>query len=554
MLQPPSDGPHDPRYEPMIKVLNSDQMRACDAAAIEGYRIPSVVLMENAGSQVVETMIDWFGEAQPFSIAVVCGKGNNGGDGLVIARHLHNLGREVLVYMLAPTDQIKGDPGTNLRIVEALGIEVVECAGKPIDFSGFDCIVDAVLGTGLACAARAPMADAIEAINSSGVPVVSVDLPSGLSSDSGRIPGATVAADLTVTLAAPKLCCVLGPAEELCGDLVVVDIGIPHEVIDGVEDAVQLLTPAHCARLLRARESDSHKGTFGHVLIVAGALGTTGAAALTANAATRSGAGLVTVATPERVYPIVAAKLDEPLVKPLPDSNKGELGAGAENSILELCATVDVLALGPGIGTSEEVVAVVEEVLSVAEVPAVIDADGLNAYAGRAEQLRSGAPRILTPHPGEAARLLGRSTAEVQEDRIGTALQLAELTGAVVVLKGHRTVIADSDGRVAINPTGNPGMATGGSGDVLAGLIAGWLAQDEVAHGPTESRSTRAEIRGFSAACLGTFLHGLAGDRAAKNLGEISLAAGDLLGELPSAIESIRAGVHDLVDLEAAGD
>jgi len=523
----------------MIKLLTAEQMRRCDRAAIEDYGIPDVVLMENAGTQVVEAMHEFL-DGIPGRVTVCCGKGNNGGDGLVVARHLHNQGVDVRVVLFAGADELEGSPATNLGIVEALGLELVEipdadawerrrpALGAP------DCVVDALFGTGIEGALRGHYGDVVRAVADAGVPVVAVDLPSGLETDSGEVPGPAVRADLTVTLAAPKLCHVLPPAESLCGALVVADIGIPERVLRGVDDAVSLLSPIYAALLVPPRSPDSHKGTYGRVLIVAGSPGTTGAASLTALGALRGGAGLVTVATPHSVYPVVASQLTEALVHPVSAGEDEGLASAAVDEIRELASGVDVLALGPGLGTAPETVDAIRALLRDAAVPAVVDADGLNALAGALDVLEDApAPRILTPHPGEMARLMETDTGSIQGDRLGHARTLASDTGATVVLKGHRSVIAAPQGDVALNPTGNPGMASGGAGDVLTGLVAALLGQS---------------LDPVSAAHLGVFAHGLAGDIASEAVGEIALVAGDLVDHLPDVFARLERILDDELD------
>lgn len=518
----------------MIKVLDTARMQACDRAAIEKYRIPGVVLMENAGLQVLDAIVEHFKGQLPLSAAVLCGKGNNGGDGFVVARHLHNLGHEVVVYLFGDADALVGDAARNHQMAAAIGVPIVAVTEAQAwtdlaaGLSRFDCVVDAMLGTGLQSAARGVIADAIGAVNASGVPVVAVDLPSGLAADTGALVGDAIVADLTVTFAAPKCCHLLAPASERCGDLTVGDISIPAAVMEAVEPALWLLEPEDCVALLEPRQPDAHKGSYGRVLVLAGSPGTAGAAVLAAQGALRGGAGLVHVACPESVYSLIGAQLTEALVHSVPADAAGGVGTAASGAIERLLQMTDVMALGPGLGTSEETVALVRELAARAECPAVIDADGLNALVGELQSL-NGAPgaRILTPHPGEAARLLGRSSESIQADRPAAVRELSERTGAVVVLKGHRTLTCPPGGVPIVNPTGNPGMATGGTGDVLTGLIAALLAQG---------------LEPLVAAWSGVYLHSLAGDEAAAQVGEISLLAGDVIEALPAAFAQALHG------------
>lgn len=522
----------------MIKILNTAQIQTCDRVAIDDYGIPELVLMENAGTQVVEAMEEFFGSDAPGSVAVCCGKGNNGGDGLVVARHLYNLGLDVRAYLFSSADQLDGSPATNFKMAQALGVPITEIPDAEAwkrhfaALESYDCVVDALFGTGITGGLRGHYGEVVDAINAAGAAVVAVDVPSGLSADSGEVEGPVVDADLTVTFAAAKLCHVLSPAEDYCGEIYVVDIGIPEASIATIDDAVLMITPEHCADLLLPRASDTHKGTYGRVLVVAGAPGTTGAAVLSAQGALRGGAGLVTVAAPDSVYPIIAGQVTEALVRPLPSaSDGGGLALDAVDEVLELVGSTDVLAIGPGVGTSAETAEAVRQIVGQAGVPTVIDADGLNALAGNLDLVaKAGAPRILTPHPGEMARLLECSTGDVQSDRLASARRLATESDALVVLKGHRTVLAHPAGSLVLNPTGNPGMATGGSGDVLTGLIAAFLAQ---------------RMEPGSAAELGVFVHGAAGDLAVDELGEVALIAGDLVDLLPDVFLSLRAELEE---------
>jgi len=511
----------------MIKVLDTALMQACDRAATEQYRIPGLLLMENAGLQALDAIVEHFGGHAPLSSLVLCGRGNNGGDGLVVARHLHGLGHEVAVVLFGKVAELAGDAALNAQIAAAIGVPILEAQDEAAwtalaaGLSGYDCIVDAMLGTGLRSAPRGVIVLAIESVNAAGVPVIAVDLPSGLSADDGAIPGVAVAADMTVTFAAPKCCHLLAPAERLCGELVVADIGIPRQVMERVEPTLWLVEPGDPRGLLAARVPDSHKGDFGRVLLLAGATGTAGAAVLAAEAALRGGAGLVHVACPQPVYPAIAAQLTEALVHPLPVQEDTGLGTLAGEAFATLRASADVLAVGPGLGTAASTQSLVRRVAIECEQPMVIDADGLNALAGAVDDLRGAAgPRLLTPHPGEAARLLGTDTASVQLDRPAAVRELADRSGAVILLKGHRSLTCAPAGRPVINPSGNPGMASGGSGDVLTGLLVALLAQG---------------LEPPVAAWAGAYLHGLAGDLAAEENGQVGLVAGDLIEWLPTA-------------------
>ncbi len=510
-----------------MRVLNSAQMREADRRTIDDIGIPSLVLMENAGRQTVAAIEAMYTDLMERHVAVLCGRGNNGGDGFVVARTLVQRGVEVTVFLFGRVQDVRGDARTNLEILGRLGLTVIEVADSQaweLHFSEFgDCtlVVDAIFGTGL----NAPLTGLIESVvadvNASGIPVVSVDLPSGLSADSSDTNGPCVAANLTVALAAPKLPLVLPPAETHAGDIVIADIGIPTELIDAIEGPrIDLLTRGPLRELISPRAADSHKGDYGHVLIVAGSRGKTGAAHLAAVGALRSGAGLVTVATPSTCQPIVAALGAEYMTEALREIDGG-IDADETERVLEMAR--DVIAVGPGLGRTDRTQAFVRQLLDRATAPLVIDADGLNAFAADPDRLvgREGRDVIITPHPGEMARLVGMSTHEVQSSRLEIARNFAGAHHVYVVLKGHRTLIATPDEKIFINPTGNPGMATGGTGDVLTGMIAGWLAQ----------------LLDAEAACkLAVYLHGMAGDLAETDNGEVGMTAGDLVRHIGGAI------------------
>jgi NAD(P)H-hydrate epimerase len=513
-------------------VLNSTQMREADRRAIDEIGIPSLVLMENAGRQVVAAMEAMHGDLGEQQIAVLCGRGNNGGDGLVVARTLLQLGVTVSVFLLGQVSDVRGDARSNLEILGRLGLSVVEIADSQaweLHFSEVrECslIVDAIFGTGL----NAPVSGLIESViadvNASGLTVVSIDLPSGLSADSPDPIGASIEADTTVALGAPKLPLVLPPGETRAGDIVIADIGIPAEVIEGVGGAwVALLTKGEMRASLTPRASDSHKGDYGRVLIVAGSRGKTGAAHLAASGALRSGAGLVTVATPAGCLPTVAGMGAEYMTEAL-DELEGGLDPQGVDRLLEMAR--DVIAIGPGLGQAPGTRRFVRALVDRATAPLVIDADGLNAFAADPDALagREGRDVIITPHPGEMARLVGMSTDEVQASRLEIARNFAVGHHVYVVLKGHRTLVATPGGKVFINPTGNPGMATGGTGDVLTGMVAAWVAQ----------------LLDAEAACkLAVYLHGLAGDLAAAEEGEVSMTSMDVANHIGRAVLDVAA-------------
>ena len=511
-----------------MRILTAAQMREADRFTIEEIGIPSLVLMENAGRQVVAAIEAAYEEQLAGRVAVLCGRGNNGGDGVVVARTLLQRGIDAAVFVVGSLADVRGDARVNLDILGRLGVTVVEINDEQSwelhfsEVSQCTLLVDAIFGTGLRSALSGMMETVIADINASDIPIVSIDVPSGLSADTAHLIGDCVQASMTVTLAAPKMPLVLPPAEAYAGDVVIADIGIPPEVIDGLDGPhVELLTPEQLRDVVEPRAADSHKGDFGRVTVVAGSRGKTGAAHLAAVAALRSGAGLVTIATPASCQPIVASMAAEFMTEPLGESEAGTVCGGSVERVLEL--PHDVMACGPGLGRTPDAGEFVRALLDRATVPLVLDADALTVLADDPGRLTGREERdvIITPHPGEMARLIGSSVEEVQANRIQVATDFATTHRVYVVLKGHRTIIATPEGRAFINPTGNPGMATGGTGDVLTGMIAAWLAQ----------------LLDAEAACrLAVFLHGAAGDLAEAELGQSAMIASDLLDELGNAL------------------
>ncbi len=515
-----------------MRVLNSAQMREADRRTIEEIGIPSLVLMENAGRQAVAAMEAMYNDLSERQVAVLCGRGNNGGDGFVIARTLLQRDVDVSVFVVGRVSDVRGDARVNLEILGRLGLTVVEIADGQaweLHFSEIsDCtlIVDAIFGTGLNAPLSGLMETVVADVNGSGIPVVSVDLPSGLSADSAEPIGKSIEAALTVTLAAPKLPLVLPPAETRAGDIVIADIGIPSELLETIEGPrLELLTRGTLRELVSPRSADSHKGDFGRVLVIAGSRGKTGAAHLAALGALRSGAGLVTIATPAGCQSILAAMAPEYMTEALDERPDGLDPSGVDRA-LEMAR--DVIALGPGLGQAPATREFVRSLVDRATMPLVIDADGLNAFGDDPDRLggREGRDVIITPHPGEMGRLIGMSADEVQASRLEIARNFAVAHHLYVVLKGHRTLIATPDEKVFINPTGNPGMATGGTGDVLTGMIAAWLAQ----------------LLDAEAACkLAVYLHGMAGDLAEADDGEVSMTSVDLAGHIGDAVLELTA-------------
>lgn len=516
-----------------MRVLNTQQMREADRRTIDEIGIPSIVLMENAGRQAVAAMEAAFEDLPTTHVGVVCGRGNNGGDGFVVARTLVQRGVETSVFLLGSVADVRGDARTNLEVLGRIGLTVVEITNAQewelhfSEISQCELIVDAILGTGFHGQLSGLLETVVADLNGLGVPIVAIDLPTGVSADTPEVEGEAIEASMTVTLGAPKIPLVLPPADSHSGDLVIADIGIPIPVLDDVDGPyLELLTRERMRELVPARAADSHKGDFGRVLIVAGSVGRSGAAHLAAIGALRSGAGLVTVATPRSCLPIVAAMAPEYMTDALEETAAGTIDYAALDRVLDFKA--DVIAVGPGLGQSPATTAFVQGLLEKAGVPLILDADALNAFSGDPERLvgRDGLDVVITPHPGEMARLLNLSVEAVQHDRLRHATDFAARHRVHVVLKGHRTVIASPDHRTFINLTGNSGMATGGTGDLLTGMIAAWFGQ----------------LLDAEAACkLAVYLHGSAGDLAEADEGEVALVAGDVAARLGDAVLELTA-------------
>jgi hydroxyethylthiazole kinase-like uncharacterized protein yjeF len=508
-----------------MKILSAAQMRDIDRLTIQAG-IPGMILMENAAHRVVEHMERRFAPLSKHRIVVFCGKGNNGGDGLAIARQLHTRFRpRSLDVVLASSPTLPmGEAGLNLDMLHASGIDVQENITPGMRHATL--IVDALLGTGMAGAPKDRPLELINEINS-GFPyakVVAVDVPSGMVSDAADSPGPIARADTTVTFTAPKMCHVLAPNCDRCGELVIAPIGSnPALFEDEPLVFLSLVEPRWFGHLFAPRSRSAHKGAYGHVLVVAGSLGKTGAASMAGIAALRAGAGLVTVASAASAINGISAHAPELMTEPLTETDAGSVAARAYAAVETLAARKTIVAAGPGMGTDPDTITFCQTLFERMALPAVFDADAINSLIG--PYVRPGGPRILTPHPGEMARLVGGSIEQVQADRIGIARAVALDRDVTIVLKGQRTVIAFPDGRVWINPTGSPAMATGGTGDILTGMIAGLMAQHQ------------AEADYAIGAAV--WLHGRAGELGAAAIGESSLVATDLLRFLPEAIREL---------------
>jgi hydroxyethylthiazole kinase-like uncharacterized protein yjeF len=515
-----------------MKLVTASEMRELDRRAIQDLGIPSLVLMENAGRTTYRVLRREF-PGLPGDVAVLAGPGNNGGDGFVVARYLAGAGVPVAVFLLGSRDRLSPDARVNFEILARLGLPVAEVlteadlnpALRRLARAGL--IVDALLGTGLNSPVKGLMAALIERLNQLQAPVLAVDIPTGLSADTGAVLGVALKARVTVTYGWPKLGQVLPPGRDYVGRLWQADIGIPPSLAGA--SPLELADASEMLALLPPRAFASHKGAFGHLLVLAGSVGKTGAAALAAEAALRAGAGLVTLGVPASLNDILEGKLTEAMTLPLPEAPGARaLGAAAWGPIQEFLEEKFTLALGPGLGTHPETRDLVRRLAQDLPQPMVIDADGLNNLAGAAEALKDAAgPRILTPHPGEMARLLGLTTPAVQARRLDLARETAARFGVTLVLKGAQTVVAAPDGRASLNATGNPALASGGTGDVLTGLIGGLLAQG---------------LAPWDAARLGVFLHGLAADYFVSRRGPRGLIAGDLLAVLPRTLMEFTRG------------
>ena len=510
-----------------MRVLTVREIRDLDRRAIEETGIPGLVLMENAALAVADAIGERFAAAE--HVGILCGPGNNGADGLAVARQLDARGYRVTVLQAAFGREASADARAQRAILAALGVEVTDLAAGagPASLAalgGADVVVDALFGSGLSRPLEGDAARLCEALSALGPPVVAVDLPSGLDGDRGQPIGPHVRATLTVTFAAPKPALVLPPACDSCGELVVGDLG--HRLDEGGgPGALHLLVGEELARTIVPREPDAHKGSYGHVLIVAGSRGKGGAAVLAARASVTGGAGLTTVAAPAELLPALVVACPEAMGVALAGGPEGAIGEGDVDRLLAAAEERTTVAVGPGLGRAPGTAAAIRRFVAAVERPLVLDADGLDAFAGRLDELAGRrAPSVLTPHPGELGKLLGRPAAEIQAARLESAREAARRSGAVVVLKGRRSVIATPDGEAWVNPTGNPGMASGGSGDVLTGLLAARLAQgEEAAH----------------ASCLAVYWHGAAGDLARIRGGGPAVPAGALVATLGRAWDAL---------------
>lgn len=502
-----------------MKIVTAEQMKSIDRRATERFGVPSIVLMENAAMAVADAMFEQYADAE--RVALFCGTGQNGGDGFAVARHLENRGVVPIIFVVGDRKRCSGDAATNLTICERLALPMYDVADSEsledalVHAGDADVVIDAIFGTGLHRAPEGIYAETIRSMNELGLPIVSVDLPSGMNASAAQPFDPCIRAAVTVTFAAPKICHVFDPAAIECGEVIVADISIPSAAIDDENITIALTTVNEIRPYLAPRLAATHKGTYGHVAIVAGSPGKSGAAVLCARGAIRTGAGLVTVITDREAAIAVNASSTESMTVPL------DLLSSLPE-VLRFVAERTVAVVGPGLRDDEESYAFVRELVRGIDKPLVLDASGLNAFQGRPQEINpKSRPTIITPHPGEMRRLLGKDVA----DRVETAREAARLTKSIVVLKGHQTLIADPEGHVNVNPTGNPGMASGGMGDVLGGMIAAFVARG---------------VDAFDAAVTAAYLHGYAGDLAKEEIGDTGLAALDLANRIPRAIQQLR--------------
>jgi ADP-dependent NAD(P)H-hydrate dehydratase / NAD(P)H-hydrate epimerase len=533
-----------------MRIVTADEMREIDRQTTEGYGISGVVLMERAGLAVVRRIKEIYGRKK---IVVISGGGSNGGDGLVVARNLHNDGWDVKVFLLTDPGELSSDALSQYEAATRFGLSIRPAeelfTQNPSVLMHHTLIVDAILGTGLSRTVAGKVSKIVRLINDSGLPVVSVDIPSGVSSDNGQIMGDAIRADHTITFGLPKRGHFLHPGARLSGRLYIEDIGFPRELLESGESGTELITKDAVSGIMPVRRDYSNKGDYGRILIVAGSRGKTGAALLAAKACLRAGAGLVTLGIPETLADLFQSRVTEEMVLPLPDRGDGTLSVKASRAILDFIdKPSQTLAIGPGIGVSKDTTKLVKDIIRNSASPIVIDADGINSLMGDRTIFRKAAvPVILTPHPGEMARLLwgagagsrfevkkgpvGKNSmpaniSDIEKDRIKTAVSFSQETGTFLVLKGVPTVIATPYGKAFLNPGGNPGMAKAGTGDVLTGMISGFLGQ------------TRDPLH---ACILGVYLHSLSGDIAASEKGPHSLLATDIIDKIPASFCSFDA-------------
>lgn len=514
-----------------MKVVSVEEMRSIDREAIKNLGIPGVVLMDNAAQGVIASIDDYYDFEDIHKATVVCGKGNNGGDGFVVTRYLLDRDIATDVFIVGKTSDIKGDAKINFDVVKGLGIKpktIRDRKGlKPIrkSLSTSDIIVDAIFGTGFSGQIRGIAAEVVKEINDSNAGVVAVDAPSGIDCNKGAVMGRVVKAQITATMGLPKIGQFLYPARHYIGELYVVDIGFPEQVVHKIDPPGTVVDDQIATRFIPWRAPNLHKGAFGKVLMVAGSTGMTGAAVMAATSALRAGCGLVYLAIPEHLNHILESKCTETITIPVPQTENGSISMDAYHTIMDRAFGVDVMAVGPGMSQHPETQDLIRKLIEKTNIPVVIDADGINAIEGNTDLLKKRKqPTIVTPHPGEMSRLIDISAGDIVSNKINICCKYAKKWGIILVLKGAPTVIAKQDGTFWVNPYLNSGLATGGSGDVLTGLVTGFLAQKTTPAG---------------AAVGGVFIHSQAGEIVREHMGEYSMIASDLIDAIPQAITEI---------------
>lgn len=514
-----------------MKVVTSQQMREIDRKAIEENNLSGLTLMKNAGLGIFQSMKNIYPDLRSKKIIIFSGSGNNGGDGFVVARHLYNYGVKVKVFLLTPFNKIKGEAGENLNIIDKMGVKLIETETVKLEeiqetIQNSDLIIDAILGTGLQGKVTGLKAKVIDLVNIAGREIVAIDVPSGLNVDSGMIEGPCIKATHTITLALPKIGLLLFPGAGLAGKVTVEDIGMPSYLLKNNKIKTNIVTQETVKSLLPFRATYSHKGSFGKVLILAGSVGMTGAAYLASEAAMRSGTGIVVLGIPRSLNPIMEVKLTEVMTLPLAETEKQSFGEDAEETILKLMKDFSVLGIGPGISRQSETQKLVRKIIEKSDIPLVIDADAIYALREDNTLLKKlKTPLVITPHPGEMAKLINKDIDYILDNQLDITREIAQEFGIVVVLKGARTIVANKEGEAYINVGDNSGMATGGSGDVLMGIICSLIAQG---------------ADNFSAAIAGVYIHSLAGNLARDIKGERGMLAGDILSQIPQAFLSLE--------------
>jgi len=513
-----------------MQVVLAEDIRELDRRTIEEVGIPGAVLMENAGRGATKILCEHFKDLHIGLVSIVCGGGNNGGDGFVIARYLQQGGIQVKVFLLTDPNRIQGDARIYFDVLQPLEIPIQILFQSGItnevlhEWQESVCIVDAIFGTGLSRDVSGLYRQAIEGIQTSHRPVFAVDIPSGINADTGKVQGIAVKAECTATFGLPKRGLYLYPAVDFSGHIECVDIGIPRHLVHNLNLKEEIFDPAFLLPNLK-RESNTHKGTYGHLFVLAGSIGKTGAAALCSEAALRSGAGLVTLGIPDSMNHILEQKLTEVMTLPCISSEEGSLSLKSLEKIQEFASRVQGLVVGPGLGINTDTEKIIRELWRHVQMPMVWDADALTLLAQNPDlNGNQSSEIIITPHPGEMSRLLGKPVSWVQENRIDAIKSFSNQWGVITVLKGSRTLIADPDGNLRINLTGNPGMASAGVGDVLAGMIGALLVQG---------------LSPFDAASLGVWLHGAAGDRVAQTMGPVGYLATDMMQFLPGLFKEL---------------